>query len=137
MNNILFFLTPKAMCAFVYDDYTVRQALEKMESAGYAALPILSKRGEYRGTLTEGDLLWALKNMCYMDMRQAEARRIMEINRRRDNIPVRVTTGMHDLVQRASSQNFVPVVDDKDAFIGIVTRSAIVKYCYENMFQED
>ena len=137
MNNILFFLTPKAMCAFVYDDFTIRQALENMESAGYAALPILSKRGEYRGTLTEGDLLWALKNMCYMDMRQAEARRIMEINRRRDNIPVRVTTGMHDLVQRASSQNFVPVVDDKDAFIGIVTRSAIVKYCYENMFQED
>ncbi len=137
MNNILFFLTPKAMCAFVYDDFTIRQALEKMESAGYAALPILSKRGEYRGTLTEGDLLWALKNMCYMDMRQAEARRIMEINRRRDNIPVRVTTGMHDLVQRASSQNFVPVVDDKDTFIGIVTRSAIVKYCYENMFQED
>jgi CBS domain-containing protein len=125
------------MCSFVYDDYTVRQALEKMESAGYAALPILSKRGEYRGTLTEGDLLWALKNMCYMDMRQAEARRIMEINRRKDNIPVRVTTGMHDLVQRASSQNFVPVVDDKDAFIGIVTRSAIVKYCYQNMFQED
>ena len=137
MNNILFFLTPKAMCSFVYDDYTIRQALEKMESAGYAALPILSKRGEYRGTLTEGDLLWALKNMCYMDMRQAEARRIMEINRRRDNVPVRVTTGMHDLVQRASTQNFVPVVDDKDAFIGIVTRSAIVKYCCENMFQED
>ena len=137
MNNLLFFLTPKAMCSFVYDDYTVRQALEKMESAGYAALPILSKRGEYRGTLTEGDLLWALKNMCYMDMRQSEARRIMEITRRKDNIPVRVTTGMHDLVERASSQNFVPVVDDKDAFIGIVTRRAIIKYCSENLFRED
>ena len=69
MNNILFFLTPKAMCAYLYDDYTIRQALEKMESAGYAAIPILNHRGEYRGTLTEGDLLWAMKNMCYMDMR--------------------------------------------------------------------
>ena len=137
MNNILFFLTPKALCAFVYDDYTIRQALEKMESAGYAALPILGKHGEYRGTLTEGDLLWALKNMCYMDMRQAEARRIMEITRRKDNVPVRVTTGMQDLVQRASSQNFVPVVDDKDTFIGIVTRSAIIKYCSQQLFQED
>ncbi len=137
MNNILFFLTPKAMCAFVYDDYTIRQALEKMESAGYAALPILNKRGEYRGTLTEGDLLWALKNICYMDMRQAEARRIMEITRRRDYIPVRVTTGMHELVQRASAQNFVPVVDDKDAFIGIVTRGSIIKYCIERLFTED
>ena len=137
MDNILFFLTPKAMCAFVYDDYTIRQALEKMETAGYASLPILNKRGEYRGTLSEGDLLWAMKNICYMDMRQAEARRIMEINRRRDYIPVRVTTGMHDLVQGASSQNFVPVVDDKDAFIGIVTRSSIIKFCIERLFTED
>ena len=137
MNNILFFLTPKAMCAFVYDDYTIRQALEKMETSGYAALPILNKRGEYRGTLTEGDLLWALKNMCYMDMRQAEARKIMEITRRKDNLSVRVTTGMYDLVERASTQNFVPVVDDKDAFIGIVTRSAIIKYCRQELFPED
>lgn len=137
MNNILFFLTPKAMCAFLYDDYTVRQALEKMESAGYAALPILNKHGEYRGTITEGDLLWALKNLCYMDMRQAEARRIMELTRRKDYIPVRVTTSMFDLVQRASAQNFVPVVDDKDTFIGIVTRSAIIRYCQQKLFPDD
>ena len=143
-NNILFFLTPKAMCSFVYDDFTVRQALERMESAGYAALPILNKRGEYRGTLTEGDLLWALKNMCYMDMRQAEARKIMEITRRKDNVPVRVHTGMHELISRASTQNFVPVVDDfvpvvddKDTFIGIVPRSSIMQYCCQQLFPED
>lgn len=137
MNNILFFLTPKAMCAYLYDDFTLRQALEKMETAGYAALPILNKRGEYRGTLTEGDLLWAVKNMCYMDMRQAEAHRIMEISHRKDNIPVRVTTTMHELVDRASTQNFVPVVDDKDAFIGIITRRSIIKYCSQQLFAED
>ena len=137
MNNILFFLMPKALCAFLYDDYTIRQALEKMESAGYAALPILNRRGEYRGTLTEGDVLWAMKNMCYMDMRQAEAHRIMEISRRKDNVPVRVTTSMQDLIDRATHQNFVPVVDDKDTFIGIVTRKAIIQYCQQQLFPED
>lgn len=137
MNSILFFLTPKAMCVYLYDDYTIRQALEKMESAGYTAIPILNRRGEYRGTLTEGDLLWAMKNMCYMDMRQAEARRIMEISRRKDNLPVRVTASMHDLIQRASQQNFIPVVDDYGAFIGIITRKAIIKYCYDQLFPED
>ena len=137
MNNVLFFLTPKAMCAFLYDDFTIRQALEKMEGAGYAALPILNKRGEYRGTITEGDLLWAMKNLCYMDMRQAESRKIMEITRRKDNLSVRVTANMYDLIQRASTQNFGPVVDDKDAFIGIVTRSAIIKYCQQQLFSED
>ena len=137
MNNILFCLTPKAMCAFLYDDYTIRQALEKMEVAGYSALPILSRRGEYRGTLKEGDVLWAMKNMCYMDMRQAEAHRVMEITRRKDNVPVRVTTSMHDLVDHATTQNFVPVVDDKDTFIGLVTRKAIIHYCKEKLFPED
>ncbi len=137
MNNILFFLTPKALCAYLHDDYTIRQALEKMEGAGFTALPILNKHGEYRGALTEGDLLWALKNMCYMDMRQAEARRIMEIPHRKDNVPVRVTTSMQELVDRATVQNFVPVVDDKDTFIGIITRRAIIKYLQQQLFPGD
>lgn len=137
MNNILFFLTPKAMCAYLYDDYSLRQALEKMEAAGYAALPILNRRGEYCGTLTEGDLLWGMKNMCYMDMREAETQKIMDIARRKDNVPVRVTTSMHDLVERSSGQNFVPVVDDKGAFIGIVTRRSIIQYCMQMLFPED
>ena len=137
MNNILFFLTPKAMCVYLYDDFTIRQAMERMEGTGYSALPILNKRGEYRGTLTEGDLLWAMKNLCYMDMRQAEARRIMEISRRKDNAPVRVTTSMQDLVEQASAQNFVPVVDDKDTFIGLVTRRAVMQFCQQKLFPED
>ena len=135
-NNILFFLTPKAMCAYLYDDFTIRQAIEKMETAGYNALPILNRRGEYRGSISEGDLLWAMKNMCYMDMRQAESRRIMEIDRRKNYLAVKVTTSMQDLIDRSTHQNFVPVVDDKDTFIGIVTRKAIIQYCHHLLFQE-
>ena len=137
MNNILFFLIPKAMCVYLYDDFTIRQALEKMEGSNLAALPILSRSGEYRGTLTEGDLLWGLKNACDMDIRQAESRKIMDISHRKDHTPVRVTTSMYELVDRASSQNFVPVVDDTGAFIGIVTRRSIIKYCTEKLFPQD
>ena len=125
------------MCAYLYDDATIRQAIEKMEAAGYTSIPILNKQGEYRGTLTEGDLLWALRCLCDLDMRQAEAHRISEISRRKDNVPVRVTTSMHDLIDRASTQNFVPVVDDKEAFIGIVTRRSIIQYCKQTLFPED
>ena len=136
MNNILFFLTPKALCAYLYDDYTIRQALEKMESAGFAALPILNRRGEYRGTLTEGDVLWALKNMCYMDIRQAEAHRITEISHRKDNIPVRVSTNMHGLVEQTTTQNFVLVVGDKVGCVGSVTRRSIVNHCPPLLFPD-
>ncbi len=137
MNNILFFLTPKAMCAYLYDDDTVRQALEKMETAGYTALPILNSRGEYRGSFSEGDVLWAMKNLCNMDIRVAETHRIMEISRRKDNVPVRVSTSMYELVERAVAQNFVPVVDDKETFIGLITRKAIISYCMEKLFPKE
>ena len=72
-----------------------------------------------------------------MDMRQAECRRILEISRRKDNIPVRITASMQDLIERASHQNFVPVVDDYGAFIGLITRKAIISYCQKALFPED
>ena len=128
MDNILFFLTPKAMCAHLMADDTLRQALVRMEAAHYAALPILNKKGEYCGTLTEGDVLWALKNQCKLDIHAAEHVRIMDIAHRKDNTPVKVTATMAELLERASGQNFIPVVDDKNTFIGIVTRRAIIKY---------
>ena len=137
MTNLLFFLTPKAMCAYLYDDYTIRQALEKMEAYQYASLPILNRQGEYCGTLTEGDLLWALRNLCDMDMRKAETHRIMEFPHRRDNVAVTVDTSMFDLIDQAAEQNVIPVVDDKNTFIGIVTRRSIMKYCQMQLFSAE
>ena len=134
--NLLFFLTPKAVCSYLFDDYTIRQAIERMETLGYAALPILTRAGVYRGTLTEGDLRWAIKNMCDMDMAKTTEHSIMEIPHRRVNAPVNVTTDMLELVRTATDQNFVPVVDDKGDFIGIITRRAILRYYLEKYVPE-
>lgn len=135
--NLLFFLTPKATCTYLYDDYTMRQALERMENSGYSALPIITRSGQYRGTLTEGDLLWAVKNLCRDGLRTAEEHNIMEIAHRWDNVPVPVTADMRSLLLKATDQNFVPVVDDKNDFIGIVTRRAIMRYWLDTMCKEE
>ncbi len=55
--NILFFLSPKQDLMYVYDDFTLRQTLEKWENNRYASIPVLNRKGEYVGTLTEGDIL--------------------------------------------------------------------------------
>ena len=125
--NILFFLTPKASCEVLYDDESIREALERMELSGFAALPIIRKEdGVYQGTLTDGDLLWALKNRCGFDLKEAQTHSIMEIKHKKDYQPVSVSTDMNDLLQKALDQNFVPVVDDRGTFIGIVTRRSIL-----------
>ena len=135
--NLLFFLTPKANCVYLDDSCTVRQALERMEHSGYAALPILREDGTYCGTLGEGDLLWAMKNLCDMDIKKAENRSIMEISHRKDNHAVTVDTRVEDLFSVAVEQNFVPVVDDRTSFIGIVTRRAILQYCIEHYLSKE
>ena len=86
--NVLFLLTPKANLTYIYEDYTIRQALERMEAGRYASIPILRRSGEYVGTITEGDLLWAIKNHYMMNIRDAENHPVMEVPRRKDYKPV-------------------------------------------------
>lgn len=133
--NILFFLTPKALCSYVESDDTMRQAMERLKQSGYTALPILGPDGSYRGVLTEGDLLWGLRDLCVMDLRQTEEHYIRELSLRRAVHPVRVDARIEDLLHTAAEQNFVPVIDDREAFIGIVTRSSILRYCEKTYFQ--
>ena len=126
--NILFFLHPKAELAFIYDYHTVRQAMEIMEHYKYSCVPILNRAGKYVGTITEGDLLWDLKEKGILNIKQAENLSIMKVERRCDYLPVSIECDMEDLVKRAMEQNFVPVEDDQHFFIGIVTRRDIIGY---------
>lgn len=129
--NLLFFLTPKAEVAFLYDDFTLRQAIEKMEYHRYSSIPILNRKGEYVGTITEGDILWAIKRNHDLSLQRAEDIPLLSIPRKRDNLCVSVDTGMEELIEAAMRQNFVPVIDGKNSFIGIVKRNSIIRFCYE------
>ena len=126
--NILFFLTPKSDVVYINDDETLRQALEKMEHHRYAAVPVINHQGRYVGTLTEGDLLWGIKNQYDLSLKDAERIRITEIPRRSDNQPVSADADMEDLIDKVLNQNFVPVLDDQRNFIGIITRKDVIKY---------
>ena len=123
--------------AFIYNDFTLRQTLEKMEHHRYSSIPILNRKGEYVGTITEGDLLWGIKNAYNLSMEQAEDMPVMSLPRKRDNSPVRVDTTMDDLVFASMQQNFVPVIDDKNSFIGIIKRKDIIQYCYDRYKKEN
>ena len=126
--SILFFLTPKSDVAYISEEESLKQAMDKMEFHKYSAVPIIGKQGQYVGTLTEGDLLWYIKNQLCLSLAEAKRIQVTDVPRRSDNTPVRVDSRMEDLLNMAMQQNFVPVLDDKKSFIGIVTRKDIMKY---------
>ncbi|OAS13587.1 CBS domain-containing protein [Paenibacillus oryzisoli] len=130
--NIAFFLLPKSEVITATPQATLRQILERMEYHRYTAVPILSDDGHYVGTVTEGDLLWYLKN-SHIGFDNAHRHVLEEVPLRVKNKPVHIHADMVDLIDLAKSQNFVPVVDDSDKFIGIVRRSEIIEYCAKQM----
>ncbi len=129
--NILFFLRPKATVEFLVENYTLRQAMEKMEIHRYTSIPIISKTGEYIGTLSEGDILWHIKHLGEFDLIDSEDINISEIKRFKDNAAIKINSNIQDLINVSKTQNFVPVIDDRNMFIGIVTRQDIITYFYD------
>ena len=131
--NILFFLTPKSEVEFVYEDYSLRQTLEKMEAHRYSEVPVINREGKYVGTITEGDLLWYIKSNYDLSLQEAEHVKLAGVRRKRQMVAVAVSARGEDLMEKVRNQNFVPVVDDNEIFIGIVKRKDILHYCYQHM----
>ena len=135
--NIAFLLKPKSQVAYLVEGSSFRQGLEKIRRYGYTAIPVISKDGKYIGCISEGDFLWNIMSMGSLDTRDLEQARIDDIISKDRTPPVRVTASAEELINRSLDQNFVPVVDDRDMFMGIVTRRAILSYCIEQGLVED
>ena len=131
--NIAFFLTPKNEVICENQDATMRQVMEKMEYHGYTAIPIIDREGKYVETLTEGDLLWKLKNTDKLNFKNTESIKVRDITKRIIHKSVSITSNIESLISLAVSQNFVPVIDDDGTFIGIIKRSDIINYCFNEM----
>ncbi|NLN55594.1 MAG: CBS domain-containing protein [Clostridiales bacterium] len=128
--NVAFYLTPKSSVVYLYGDQTVKQGLEKMKSHGYTAVPVIDRDGKYIGVATEGDFLWFMYDLIRngsaditTDMKAACIQDV--INTQRFN-PVPINISDEELILTSLNENFVPVIDDREIFIGIVTRKSII-----------
>lgn len=66
-------------------------------------------------------------------MKLLEEMPITSIEGRRDNQAVCLQESVEDLFEKVTNQNFVPVVDDKKVFTGIVTEKDILLYLAKKM----
>ena len=128
--NVAMFLSPKSEIAFLYDDMTLRQAMEKMEYHRYQCLPVLTRDGRYSGVVTEGDLLWAFKKAPDVTFADAEHMMLSDVPRHFHYNAIQIDQDMDSLITAAYLQSFVPVVDDQETFIGLIKRSDIIAYIY-------
>jgi len=124
--NIAFLLTPKSDIVTLKETMTLRQAMEKMEYHKFSAVPVIDKDGHYVYTLSEGDILWHLKDNRDLNFKNVEHTSINQIKRSRDIEAVSINASVNHVLDMIRFQNFVPVVDDAGIFIGMVKRSDIM-----------
>ena len=131
--NIFPFMTWKAETKYLLDTFTLRQALEKVEFYRYIVIPLLDDSGRYIGTLSEGDLLRYIKKDLDFDLTKGEDVKIADITRYRSYKPLSLESTLEDLIELAMEQNFIPILDDRGVFMGIIRRRTILEYCKKEL----
>lgn len=133
--NIAKIMIPKANTALLESTNTVRQGLEKMRHHGYTAIPVVDERGMYCGCVSEGDFLRHIMATGAVELKQNEQYQIKDIIRQEFCPPLRIMASEQEVYELALQQNFVPIVDDRNCFCGIITRQGILRYMSEQLAQ--
>ena len=126
--NILRFIIPKSLVEYITDTSTVRQALEKMRFHRYVAIPVIDEDGLYVGTLRNDDIFKYFLDGGSFDTRSAEKDSVAVILDPSYSKPLLHSADMEELFELVKEHNFVPVVDDRGCFIGIILRRDILNY---------
>ena len=78
-REYLFFLAPKSDVAYIFEDETLRQTVEKMEHRKFLLYSSSEYGCRYTGTISEGDILWGIRrlNINSTDLKEMENVSIM------------------------------------------------------------
>ncbi|MDQ0192860.1 CBS domain-containing protein [Paenibacillus wynnii] len=127
------FLLPKDKVAYITSSLSMREAMDQLEQHHYTAIPIVDEVGKYVGTLSEGDLLWKLKNTPDLTFDNMEKIPVSDIQKHVHNESVLINAQMEDMLTLAADQNFVPVIETGGVFLGIIRRKDIIEYYTRNI----
>ncbi len=134
MKNIIEYLTPKSETYYINNKTTIRQALEKFDYHKFSVISVIDDEGHFISTISEGDILRVIKNDYNFDMSMAIRKRIEFIPRYRPYQAIGINSCFDDVVKLSIEQNFIPIVDDRGIYMGIIKRSTILNEIYKKHF---
>ncbi len=124
--NIAKLMIPKVCTTVLHENNTIRQGLEILTRCRFSAIPVLDAEGRYVGSVTEGDFLQHVLKTGKTNLKDQEAYHIKDILRRDFCPALPIEADFSVVVDAALRQNFVPVVDARNALCGIVTRRNLI-----------
>ena len=126
------YLTPKTQTYFIDAGSTIRQALEKFDYHKFSVVSVIDEEGKFVSTISEGDILRYIKNVANFDISKAESMTIEHIERYRPYKALKIDSSFEEIVKLSLQQNFIPIVDDRNVYIGIIKRSSIINTVFKD-----
>lgn len=123
--NIFSILIPKVSITYLNVNDTLSDAVQFMMNSSYSAIPVINDAGEYVGIVSEGDFLKAVMEFGRENLKFMTIDKIVRMD---EKDVVLNTVGKKDIMERILDRNFLSVVDDRNIFIGIITRRSILMY---------
>ena len=130
--NLISLIIPKSETATLDGSDTVRQAIEKMSHHHYTSIPVLGSEGHYLYSISTGDILFYLSEHD-MTLKEMENVPLEVIPVFRPVMALSVTATENDIKRALLNQNFIPMVDERGIFIGIVTRRRLAQTLSESI----
>ncbi|NLE03591.1 MAG: CBS domain-containing protein [Crenarchaeota archaeon] len=126
--NLFQVLTPKVSTFYIKEGSTIRQAIEKFAFHKFSAIPIIKDNGEYLTSISEGDVLRYIASVNNFDISLSEVTPVEDIEKYRPYLAIGIDATFDELYALSLTQNFIPIVDDRNMFIGIVKRRDVFVY---------
>ena len=132
MKSIIGLITPKKGTNYLIEGTTLRNAIEKFKAHKFSAVPIIDKEGRYLRTISEGDFLRYITNLANYSMELAEKIPLDVVESYRPYKALSIDASIIEVISLSLEQNFIPLVDDRGLYIGIIKRKEILEFLVEN-----
>lgn len=125
--TLLSTLIPKSDVACLDGDDTLRAAVAKMAHHRYATIPVIGSQGHYLYCISTGDILFYLQEHD-LTLREMENVSLSVVPIYRPLTALPLTSDEQNIKEALLNQTFVPMVDERGIFVGIITRKSLTQY---------
>ncbi|CAM4129456.1 hypothetical protein AT575_06610 [Streptococcus penaeicida] len=125
LQHLVNYLIPADDLAIFIDTHNSDHVMLLLVNNGFSRVPVLTKDRQYRGTISISDILnYQVKNqLTDWELNQTDIGEM--VNTKIEAIPM--TSSLTHIMHKLVDYPFLPVVNEKNLFVGIITRKSILK----------
>ena len=112
--------------AHVLGNHSVMHAAIVLGQISYSRIPVLDEENHFLGTIALSNIIQPMFETSEMDARNINHLKVKDVMDK-ENIVIHTPINHEEVLHKMVNANFLPVLDEENYFLGIITRQSILK----------